>query len=181
MRKLIIFLFIGFFVASCGMSKEMRHANKGVKRLNKLLVKHPELKRDTIIKATVIYVKGESTNDTLIIYDIDTVWTDTGDVEYIVHHIPEHLEYDKEGVKVSLDRVGNGYKLTVLQKLDSVFIETETKVPYIGPTVYKKAPQTKFQKFMQNSGWTLWILVLILIVIVILKILGKLTIPIKIG
>jgi len=176
MIRLTTILFLSLFVFSCGLPKDLRRLKRGSKKLEKLVAKYPELKRDTIIRDTVPVYIVEYVHDTVFSLETDTIWNDAG-IKIIKTYPPNHFEYEKEGVKVSLDRVGHEYKLTVESKADTIYVPFEVGVPVIQPAKVVKADFSKWQTFKMTSGLIFWILIILFLVLIALKIFGRITIP----
>ena len=162
-------------LASCSLPKDLRHLKRGSKKLQKLVIKYPELKRDTIIRDTIPVYIVEYIHDTIFTLETDTVYDDSLIRIYI--RPPQHFEYEKEGVKVSLDRVGNQYKLTVESVADTIYVPFETKIEVIQPAKIVEKPLSWWQKLRMDLGLAFLVIILLLILVIILKITGKITIP----
>lgn len=176
MIRLITILFIGLFAFSCGLPKELRQLKRGTKKLNKLVAKYPGLKRDTIIRDTIAVYIVEYVHDTIFQLETDTIYNDAG-IKIIKTYPPAHFEYEKDGIKVSLDRVGHEYKLTVESKADTIYVPFEVPIAVIQPARVVKADFSKWQTFKMTSGLIFWILIILFLVFMGLKIFGKFTIP----
>lgn len=158
---------------SCGSSKEIRRLKKASKKLDKLVQKYPELDKQDTIKGVVIYESPKIVIDTIIEFDTDTLYLDSGTVIVTVLP-PKNLEYRKEGVILKLQRVDSGknwrYKLTAEIEPDTIAVPYEVILKVIQPAKIIEAPLTDFQRFLKGSGIALWIIIIIILLVLIIRI-----------
>lgn len=170
-----ISLILIILLASCSLPKDLRRLKRGSKKLQKLTLKYPELKNDRTIYDTVEVISVEYVYKTLIETDTTIIYTDSGTI--ITIHPQEHFEYEKDGVKVSLDWINGEYEFTIESKADTIFIPIETVVEVITPAKIVKAPLSWWQKLRMDLGVAFLIILVLLILIIILKIMGKISFP----
>ena len=153
----------------------MRKTNRASKKLEKLVQKHPELSKDTIIRDTVEVISIEYVYKTKIETEIDTLYTDTGTI--ITIRPPKHFEYEREGIKVSLDWINGEYNLTIEAIADTIYVPFEKEIRVLQPKEYIPIPIKGFKRVIMNLGWSFLILIILLLILVALKIFTKVSIP----
>lgn len=153
------------------------------KQLADILLKHPELQRDSVVKIHKVYVQQAQTsatnftiNDLKALTDsahqctLDTA-PETAENNY---HQPISISANTSGCSANITANANGsFNLNIKQKPDTIHITDSIKVPvYYTDTQYvikEVNVLSKNQKFFYNTGITFWTALAILILVIILS------------
>ena len=176
MKYAIIFL-VSLFITSCGVNKDIRRLQRGSKKLEKLVTKFPELKKDTIIRDTVlqwinIITKPDTTIDTVTVREFILV----NDTVY-----PKLINHSSEGFKLSLNYLSpNKYDLRIIERPDTIRelieVPVEVEVETIQPAKLIEKKLTGWQKFRIRVGELMMVLVLLFLGYVVIRVINKLKI-----
>lgn len=168
MKYLLIILIL---FTSCKLSKEQRRINKKSKKIEKIAREEGLFTTDTA-KATVQYITEVTKIDTVFQLTQDTIYLDSLSIVKIFP--PKHFKYEKEGVKVWLDRLDNldyfSYNLQVEVVPDTIIQEVKIPFETIQPKEIIKVPieLSKWRTAMLKLGnGVFWLFVAAIVFLIV--------------